>query len=311
MAITGFTRLSVRDGLCHVPVVAFLAVVAVAARCVVTTVQTHSSTLAARQFEELHVKTATPGVKVAIASYTLVGFPGRGPLPGSVVVEKFASVTFRAGGVVLTVTNQVAIPVSDTPGRVPVTLTAASDLQVGHGVIIGLPGKFRIVFVLVPEGVEAAESHLDVGSGDPVLEDRAVVKIVRRRAAVQGAESYEASSERVHVGVGVGADSLLLVLLGDGSLVGLVVHFSALGRVELERHPRFAVVHRLVDSHRFGSRGAELETDICDFEFLAEGEGEGDVLWVLDVVLRLPASQVVRVVQVSQVGRRASFLRVG
>lgn len=55
------------DGLGQVSVVALFAVVAVAAGCVVAAVEAHASALPARQFVQLHVEAASPGVEVAVA----------------------------------------------------------------------------------------------------------------------------------------------------------------------------------------------------------------------------------------------------
>lgn len=62
-----FAGLPVGDGLAHVPVVALLAVVAVAARRVVAAVEADAPALASRQFVELHVEAAASGVQVAVA----------------------------------------------------------------------------------------------------------------------------------------------------------------------------------------------------------------------------------------------------
>jgi hypothetical protein len=56
----------VGDGLAHVTVEALLAVVAVAASCVVTAVEADTPTLAPRQLVELHVESAAPGMQVAV-----------------------------------------------------------------------------------------------------------------------------------------------------------------------------------------------------------------------------------------------------
>lgn len=45
----------------------------------------------------------------------------------------------------------------------------------------------------------------------------------------------------------IGAESLLFVGLGDDGAVGPAVEFAALRRVVLERLPRLAEVHTLVD----------------------------------------------------------------
>lgn len=58
-----------RDGLGHVPVVTLLAVVAVAPRRVVATVETDAATSAARQLVQLHVESAATGVQVAVARW--------------------------------------------------------------------------------------------------------------------------------------------------------------------------------------------------------------------------------------------------
>jgi len=61
-----FAGLAVGDGLGQVPVVALLAVVAVAAGRVVAAVEADPSALAARQLVQLHVEATAPGVQVAV-----------------------------------------------------------------------------------------------------------------------------------------------------------------------------------------------------------------------------------------------------
>lgn len=61
-----FAGLAVGDGFGQVSVVALLAVVAVAPRCVVATVEADSSALPPRQLVQLHVEAAASGVKVAV-----------------------------------------------------------------------------------------------------------------------------------------------------------------------------------------------------------------------------------------------------
>lgn len=63
-----FAGLAVRNLLGGVPVVAFAAIVTVAAGRVVTALQTHAAGHAAGQFVQLHVESAFAGVLVAFAS---------------------------------------------------------------------------------------------------------------------------------------------------------------------------------------------------------------------------------------------------
>ena len=241
---------------------------------------------------------------------TLVGLPGCGSLPRAVVVERLAPVALRPGRVVLALAHQAPVPVLHAPGRVPVALAPPADLQVRHGVEVRVPGQLRVVLVLVAERVQPAEDDLDVRGRDPVLQHRGVVEVVRGRPPVQRAEGDEPAGQGVHVGVGVRAHGLLLVLLGDHGPVGLVVHLPALGRVELEGHPRFTVIHGLENGHGFGSGRAELQAHVGDLELLPEGQSEADVLRELEEVLGLPAGEVVRVVEVRQVRRRMVLLGV-
>ncbi|KAA8594984.1 hypothetical protein FQN60_012119 [Etheostoma spectabile] len=172
---------------------------------------------------------------------------------------------------------------------------------VRHGVEVRVTGQLRVVLVFVAESVQPAEDDFYVSGCYPVLQHRGVVKVVRRRSAVQRAEGDEPAGQRVHVGVGVRAHGLLLVLLRDNGPVWLIVHLPALGRVKLKGYPSFTVVHGLVNNHGFGSRREKLQAHISDLKLLTEGQSQGDILRVLDEVLGLPASEVVRVVQVRQV----------
>ena len=157
-------------------------------------------------------------------------------------MEGFAAVALGPGRVVFALADQRPLAVLHALGGVSVALAAAAHLQVGHGVEVGVPGQLRVVLVLVPEGVQAVEDHADVGGRHPVLQHRRVVEVVGGGPSVQRAEGDEAAAERPHVGVGVGADRLLLVLLGDDGPVGPVEHLLTLRGVELERRPGAAVV---------------------------------------------------------------------
>ncbi len=199
---------------------------------------------------------------------TFVGFSGGCALPGSVIVKRFASVTLWSGCIVLALAHQVSIPVFDAPWRVSITLTSASDLQIWHGVKIGISGQLRVILIFVSESVQSAESHLNICGGHPVLKYGWIVKVVRGGSPVQGAKRDQPTGERVHVGVRICADGLLLVLLSDRSFTGLVEHLSTLGWVVLERHPGLSVVHRFKDSHGLWSRWAELQTHVGHLKFL-------------------------------------------
>ena len=63
-----FARLPVSDGLGGVPVVTLLAVMTVPASSEVATLEANASTHATRQFVQLHVEAAAPGVQIAVAS---------------------------------------------------------------------------------------------------------------------------------------------------------------------------------------------------------------------------------------------------
>lgn len=64
-----FANPSVCNVLGRVLVEAFLAVMTVSSGCVVSAVYTYSTTVASRQFEQLHVKHASFGVQVTVAGY--------------------------------------------------------------------------------------------------------------------------------------------------------------------------------------------------------------------------------------------------
>lgn len=225
-------------------------------------------------------------------------------------MERLAPVALRPGGVVLALTHQTAIPVLHAPRSVPVAFASPPDLQVRHGVEVRVPGQLRVVLVLVPKSVQPTEDYFNVRGCHPVLQHRGVVKVVSRGSAVQRAESDEPPGQRVHVGVGVRAHSLLLILLRYNGPVRLVVHLPALGRVKLKGHPSFTVVHGLVNNHGFRSRRAELQAHVSDLKLLSKGQSQGGVLRVLEEVVGLPAGEVVRVVEVRQVRWRVVLLGV-
>lgn len=101
-----------------------------------------------------------------------------------------------------------------------------------------------------------------------------------------------------------------LPTFGNSGPILATVDFPALTRVVLKGMPRLPVIHALEDGHWVGFSGAELETDISQLIFLAQTQGQSDVLVDLSERLGHPASQVVRVVQVGQVGVRVAQLRV-
>ena len=118
------------------------------------------------------------------------------------------------------------------------------------------------------------ENDADVGGGDPILENRRVVKVGGGRSTLEGAERDPADGrEAVTTGVpmAVGASRLLLVRFGDGCPIRPAVHPSTLRRVELERLPRLPVVHRFVnrDRVRFRRLRAELQTNVGQFVLLS------------------------------------------
>ena len=122
--------------------------------------------------------------------------------------------------------------------------------------------------------------------------------------------------------MGVGAEGLLFVGLGDDGAIGASVEFATLRRVELERLPRLAKVHALVDGQTVGFAAAELKTQVRQFVLFAERQRQRHVVGQRGRCrrrrrggrrrrrhrLRLPARQVVDVVQVGQVGRRVATL---
>lgn len=173
--------------------------------------------------------------------------------------------------------------------------------------------------------VQPVEYDLDVGGGHPVLEHGAVVEVARARPALERAERDAGRGRAGPVEpVRVRAQRLLLVGLGDDRAVRPAVHLAALARVELERLPRLAVVHALVDGHRvrFGRPRAELQVDVRQLVLLAQRQRERHVVGrrergrrvhrLRGQRLRPPARRVVRVVRVGQMGGRvpAPGLRV-
>ena len=243
-----------------------------------------------------------------------------GPWP--VVVEGFAALAVGAGGVVSTLAVLHAVATHQAARRVPVTLTPASDGEVRQRVVLRhvggqlarLGAAARVD--LVAEPAKAVERHLDVGGGDPVLQDGAAVELVRRRPALEGAEgdarrARPPASRRVTEHLG--AQRLLLVALRDQPLRPPTVHLLALARVELKRRPGAAEVDALVDRHRVRARRAELQTDVGEFVPLAEAEDQrlvGDGVGALRQRRRQPARQVIGVVEVGEVGDGVAPLRV-
>lgn len=162
--------------------------------------------------------------------------------------------------------------------------------------------------------VQAVEHDADVGRRHPVLQHRRVVEVGGRRPALERAERDPADGREpvaARVPMAVRAPRLLLVRLRDGGPVRPPVDAAALGRVELERLPGLAVVHRLVnrDRVRLGRLRAELQADVGQLVLLAQGEGQGHVVGRRGETLRRderlapPAGHVVGVAHVREVAR--------
>lgn len=172
--------------------------------------------------------------------------------------------------------------------------------------------------------VQPVEYDFDVGGRHPVLEHGAVVKVGGAGPTVQRAECDPRCGERANTvePVGIRAQSLLLVGLGDYGAVRPAVYFAALTRIELERLPCLAVVHALVYGNRvgFGGLGAELQVDVSDLVLLAQRQGECDVVGRRERGRRVhrlsgqrlgpPACRVVRIVGISEEGRGVPALRL-
>jgi len=169
--------------------------------------------------------------------------------------------------------------------------------------------------------VQPVEYYLQVGGRHPGLEDGAVVEVDGAGPALERAERDPRRRRPGPVEpVRVGAQGLLLVGLGDDHPVGAAVHLATLSRVELERLPRLAVVHALVNGYRvrFGRFRAELQVDVRQLVLLAQRQGERHVVGRRQGGRRVhrlrgqrlgpPARGVVRVVRVGQVGGRVAAL---
>lgn len=250
-----------------------------------------------------------------------VGLVCRGPAPRPVEVEGLALLAVPSRRVVLAVARQLPLPVMHAPRSVAVALAPTPDREVRHGVE-ERPGRAQrrrrrrslvgeVVLSLVRQQTgEPVEHDLDVCGGHPVLEHGRVVEVVGGRAALQGAERDAGHGPRV--GAGVRAQGLLLVGLGDGHPGGSPVHPPALTGVELEGVPGLAEVHGLVERQRIGfGRVAELQRDVGQLVLLSQRQGERDVVQGVREGLAHPAGQVVGVVEVGQVVRGVSPLRVG
>lgn len=173
--------------------------------------------------------------------------------------------------------------------------------------------------------MQPVEYDLDVGGRHPVLEHGAIIEVDGTGTALERAERDPRGRRPGAVEpVRVGAQGLLFVGLGDYGPVGPAVHLATLARVELERLPRLAVVHALVDGNRvrFGRLRAELQVDVRQLVLLAQRQRERHVVGrrqrgrrvhrLGGQRLRAPARRVVRVVGVGQVFGRvpAPGLRV-
>jgi len=164
--------------------------------------------------------------------------------------------------------------------------------------------------------VQPVEYDLHVGGRHPVLEHGAVVEVRGAGTALQRAERDPRHGRRPGPvePVRVRAQGLLLVGLGDDGPVGPAVHLAALSRVELERLPRLAIIHALVDGDRvrFGRLRAELQVDVRELVLFAQRQRERHVVGRRQRGRRVhrlrgqrlgpPARRVVRVVRVGQIG---------
>ena len=176
--------------------------------------------------------------------------------------------------------------------------------------------------------MEPVEDDADVRRRHPILQDGAVLEIESARPAFHSTEGDAGAGQRVQQGMGVGAKGLLLVGFGDDGPVGPSVQFATLRRIVLERLPRLAEIHRLVDGETVGFAPAELEADVRQFVFLTQRQRQRHVVVVVVVALRgggggrrdgrrghqrlrLPARHVIDVMQIGQIGRWVATAGVG
>lgn len=167
--------------------------------------------------------------------------------------------------------------------------------------------------------MQPVEYDFDVGGRHPVLEHGAVVEVDGAGTALKRAERDPRGRRPGAVEpVRIGTQSFLFVGLGDDGPVGPTVHLAALARVKLERLPRLAVVHALVDGYRvrFGRLRAKLQIDVRQLVLFAQRQRERHVVgWrqrgrrvhrLSGQRLRAPACRVIRVVGIGQVFGRVS-----
>ena len=172
------------------------------------------------------MRDVTYDINSLLLTDALVGFSGRCPSPGAIVVEGLTLLTIHPGRVVFTVARQLTILVRAASRRMPVTLAAPSHGEITEGVVVAGTGPL-FHGVLVAEGVEAVEDDLHIGSCHPVLEYRAVVKVIGGGSALEGAERHPGPAVGVDVAVRVRTQSFLFVSLGDRTPSVFRVHLSA------------------------------------------------------------------------------------
>lgn len=193
----------------------------------------------------------------------------------------------------------------------------------GEHVIVSITSVYLVLGSIVTtrvtgvlRKVQPVEDDAHVSGCHPILKDGTIIEFRSTGTALQRTEGDTwRNSVTAVVAVRVGAQRLLLVGLGDSCAIWAAIDTSALTRVELERLPRFAIIHALIDGDRVGSwwLGAELQADVRDLVFLAKSQRQRHVVgwriwWGAPLLrrhrVRAPAGDVARIVQISKVGSR-------
>ena len=163
-----------------------------------------------------------------------------GGLPGHVIVERQTPLAIHAIRIMLALAGEPILEILLLLERalvgVAVALAATAHGNVRDGVVVGLEHLW-VIEHLVAERVQSIQSDSNVGGSHPVLELRAILKIVRTRTILECAEHHRGSCERRNVTELVRAQRHCLVAMRHNVIGRHAISLSAARAIILIRLP--------------------------------------------------------------------------
>lgn len=266
----------------------------------------------ARGTVEFRVKVALLRSAIAVTGQAFAGALGSRPPPRPVVEERKTLFTVYTVSVVFAVTHQLVKFVLHALACMSITFTPTTHSKIGDCIVIGFE-NFGVIKHFISKSVQAIKSYSDVSGSYPLLQHRAIVKVVGAGPSFQGRKGHVAPGERRNVTEFIRAQGLLLVpSCPDEAAVCLRVGVLAGAAVVLVRDPGPVFPCALVNGEALWAAGVELEAHIRDVKSFSQVQREVDGVGVLHAGqhgLALPPGGVGLVVVVGQEG--CPVLQVG